>query len=190
MGITRMPVCPGAWSGERLLVVTHHAALPQYCVKCGGPTNESLLKRKFSWHPPWYAVFILFGLLPCAIIALAASKRIVVHVPLCSKHRERYKGLRLAAILLLLGGIPEMVAAGTYLPADYQGIGIFAGFMALLTGLICLSIYGSVLRPKFIDNDFGYFRNVSVNFLTLLPPRPPNVPPALVLSHCGRTGDR
>ena len=70
-----------------------------------------------------------------------------------------------------------MIAAETYLPADYQGIGIFAGFMALPTGLICLSIYVSVLRPKFIDSNFGYFRNVNANFPSLLPPRPPNVPP-------------
>jgi hypothetical protein len=171
-----MTVPAGAWSGERLLVVTHNAALPPFCVKCGSPTNEPPLKRQFSWHSPWYFLLILFGLLPYAIVALMASKRMVVQVPLCSKHREQYKALKLAAMLLLLGSIPEMIAAGTFLSEDYQGAGILAGFMALLAGLVCLAIYGGVLRPKYIDDNFGYFRNVDVSFLNLLPPRPQDIP--------------
>lgn len=177
MSITGMMDSPRAWSGEGLLVISQGAMLPLNCVKCGRPTNEPLLKRKFSWHPPWYIVFIFFGLLPYAIAATVESKRMVIQVPLCSNHLERYKALRLAAILLLLGGIPEMVAAETWLPQEYQGLGIFAGFLGLLAGLICLSIYGGVLRPKYIDRDLGYFRNVSRDFLNLLPPRPPNIPP-------------
>lgn len=168
---------PGAWGGEGLLVISHGAVLPLNCVKCGRPASDPPLKRKFSWHPQWYIVFIFFGLLPYAIAATFASKRMVVEVPLCSNHLERYRALRLAAILLLLGGIPEMIAAGTWLPKDYQPLGIFAGFLALLAGLICLSIYGNVLRPKHIDKSLGYFRNASRDFLNLLPPRPPNIPP-------------
>jgi len=117
------------------------------------------------------------GVLPYIIMAMAASKRMVVQVPLCSKHREQYKALRLAAILLLLGCIPEMIAAGTWMPADYQGLAFFAGFLALLAGLICLSIYRTVLHPKYIDDNFGFFRNVNRDFLGLLPPCPPNIRP-------------
>lgn len=177
MSITGAPLAPGPWSGEGLLIVTHHAVLPRNCVKCGRPTNEPLLKRKFSWHSPWWALLILVGLLPYAIVAMAVSKRMVVEVPLCSKHLERYKALRLAAIILLVASIPAMILAGTYLPGDYQGLGIFGGFMALLAGLICLVIYGAVLRAKYIDDYFGYFRNVNPAFLSVLPPRPPNVLP-------------
>jgi hypothetical protein len=110
-------------------------------------------------------------------MAMVASKRMVVQVPLCSKHREQYKALKLAAIFLLLGSIPEMVAAGKWLPEDSQGVGIFAGFLALLAGLICLSVYGSVLQAKYIDSNFGFFRNVNRDFLGLLPPCPPNIRP-------------
>jgi hypothetical protein len=148
MSITGSIDSPGAWSGRGLLVVSHDAVLPQNCVKCGQPTNEPFLKRRFSWHPDWYVVLIFVGLLPYIIMAMVASKRMIVQVPLCSKHLERYKALRLAAIFLLLGSIPEMTASGTWMPANYQGLGVFAGFLALLAGLICLSIYGRVLRPK------------------------------------------
>lgn len=166
----------GAWSEGRFLVVSQNAVLPQYCVKCGQSTNDPPWKRKFSWHPQWYFVFILFGILPYAILSMAASKRMVVLVPLCSGHRERYKGLRLAALILLFGCIPEMIVAGTYLRPDLQGLGVFAGIMSMLAGLICLSLYGSILQPKHIDENFGYFRNVNVNFLNMLPPRPPHIP--------------
>lgn len=166
----------GAWSDGRFLVVSRDGVLPQFCVKCGQPTNDPPLKRKFSWHPQWYFVFIFFGILPYAIIAMAASKRMVVQVPLCSGHRERYKGLKLAALILLIGCIPEMIVAGTYLPPDLQGLGVFAGFMSMLAGLICLSLYGSILRPKYIDENFAYFRNVNVNFLKMIPPRTPDIP--------------
>ena len=177
MSITGLIDSPGAWSGRGLLVVSHDAVLPQNCVKCGQPTNEPFLKRRFSWHPDWYVVLIFVGLLPYIIMAMVASKRMVVHVPLCSRHLERYKALRLAAIFLLLGSIPEMIAAGKWLPEDFQGVGIFAGFLALLAGLVCLSIYGAVLRPKYIDDNFGFFRNVNRDFLSLLPPCPPNIRP-------------
>jgi hypothetical protein len=176
MSITGITGPPGAWNGDGLLVVAHDALLPQYCVKCGCLASEAPLKRNFSWHPQWYAVLIFLGLLPFLILALVGSKRMVVQIPLCSKHLERYKGLRLASILLLLGGIPEMIAAGTWLPENYQGLGVLAGFLALLAGLFCLSFYLAVLRPKYIDKNFGYFRNAHANFLSLLPPLPQNVP--------------
>ena len=177
MSMTGAPVPLGPWNGEGLLIVSHNAVLPRNCVKCGVPTSEPLLKRKFSWHSPWYALLILIGLLPYAIVAMIVAKRMVVEVPLCTKHRERYKALKLAAIILLLASIPAMILAGTYLPDDYQGMGIFGGFMALLAGLICLIIYGGVLRPKYIDSYLGYFRNANPGFLSLLPPRPPNIFP-------------
>lgn len=177
LSITGITGPTGAWNGEGLLVVTHDALLPQYCVKCGGPASEPPLKRNFSWYPPWYAILIFFGVLPYVLAAMFASKRMTVHLPLCPRHLERYKGLRVASILLLIGGIPEMIAAGTWLPEDYQGLGIFSGFLALLAGLLCLSSYHAVLRPKYIDDSFGYFRKVNVNFLNLLPPRPPNIAP-------------
>jgi hypothetical protein len=176
MSITGLVESPGAWSGRGLLVIAHRAALPRNCVKCGLPTNEPLLKRKFNWHPEWYAVLILVGFLPYIIMAMVASKRMVVQVPLCSKHLERYEALRLASIFLLLGSIPEMIGAGKWLPEDFQAVGIFAGFLALLAGLICLSIYGAVLRSKYIDDNFGFFRKVSRDFLMLLP-CPPNIRP-------------
>jgi hypothetical protein len=123
------------------------------------------------------ALLILFGILPYVIVAMATGKRMTVDVPLCSKHREKYKALRLAGIMLVFGSIAEFLVAGTLLSDEYQGLGITGGILAVLAGLVCLVMFTAVLRTKYIDDNFGYFRNVNANFLNLLPPRPPTVPP-------------
>ena len=121
MSITGAPLAPGPWSGEGLLIVTHNAVLPRNWVKCGRPANEPLLKRKFSWHSPWWALLILVGLLPYAIVAMAVSKRMVVEAPLCTKHLERYKALRLAAIILLLPKREPRLFERAAAPAERSG---------------------------------------------------------------------
>jgi hypothetical protein len=66
-----------------------------------------------------------------------------------------------------------MILAGTYLPEAYMDYGIGAGILALIAGLVCLIMYGAVLRPTFIDQDYGYFANASPAFLQFLPSTPP-----------------
>lgn len=83
--------------------------------------------------------------------------------------------LRIAAAILLLGGIPEMIFAGTYLPEAHMGYGYSAGILALLAGLVCLIMFGTVLQPTFIDQTYGYFANASPAFLQFLPSTPPGM---------------
>src|SRR5690242_1810179 len=127
----------GAWARGNLLIASRDAALPPYCVKCGRPADASLLRRRFSWHPSWVYIFVLIALLVYAILATVLSKRTTLQLPLCSTHLEKYKMLKIAAIVLLLGSIPEMILAGSLLPESYTGWGIAAGFMALIAGLVC-----------------------------------------------------
>jgi len=162
----------GAWASGNLMIASHGAVLPPYCVKCGRPADPDSFSKKFSWHPQWIYIFVLLALLLYVIIALAMSKRMTLQIPLCTRHLEKYRALRLAAALLLLGCIPEMIIAGTYLPEAYMGFGIGAGILALLAGLVCLIMFGAVLRPTFIDQNYGYFANASPAFLQFLPPTP------------------
>jgi len=165
----------GAWISGNLLIASHSAVLPPCCVKCGRPADPNSFSKKFSWHPQWIYIFVLLGLLLYVIIALAMSKRMTLQIPLCARHLEKYKSLRLAAAILLLGCIPQMILAGVYMPERYMGYGIAAGALALIAGLVCLIMFGAVLRPTFIDQNFGYFANASPAFLHFLPPTPPGM---------------
>lgn len=68
-----------------------------------------------------------------------------------------------------------MIFAGTYLPEAYMGYGYGAGILALLAGLVCLIMFGRVLRPTFIDQNYGYLANASPTFLQFLPPTAPGM---------------
>jgi len=162
----------GAWAHGNLLIASRDAQLPPYCVKCGRPAEATPLRRRFSWHPTWIYVFLLIALLVYAILAATLSKRTTLHLPLCSAHFEKYKTLRILAAVLLLGAIPEMILAGTYLPGNYMGWGIFAGVLAFLAGLVCLVLFNGVLRANRIDEHYGYFSRASEGFLAHLPPPP------------------
>jgi hypothetical protein len=163
----------GAWASGNLLIASHAAVLPPYCIKCGRPAEPNFFSRKFSWHPQWVYIFVLLALLLYVILALAISKRMTLQLPLCRRHLEKYTSLRLAAAVLLLGCIPEMVIAGTLLPESYMGYGIGAGALALIAGLACLIMFGAVLRPTRIDQHYGFFANASPLLLQKLPPPPP-----------------
>jgi len=165
----------GAWSSGNLLVASRYAVLPSCCIKCGRPAEPDFFSKKFSWHPQWLYVFVLIAVLVYVILALAISKRMKLQLPLCARHLEKYKSLRLASGILLLGCIPEMVVAGTYLPESYMGYGITAGLLALVAGLTCLIMFGALLRPTYIDQNYGCFANASPEFLSVLPPTPPGM---------------
>src|SRR5258708_25219328 len=159
------PMPQGAWASGNILIVSRDAILPPFCVKCGRPAEPNLFPKKFSWHPQWVYIFILFAILIYAIVATVISKKMKLKVPLCAKHMEKYKTLRLAAAALLLGCIPEMILAGVYLPEAYVGWGIAGGFAALLAGLASLIAFGALLRPPRIDEYYRYFPNAGPDCL-------------------------
>ena len=169
----------GAWSSGKLLIASRDAILPPCCIKCGRRAEPDFFPEKFRWHPHWIYIFILITLLIYLILSLSISKRMKLQLPLCARHLEKYKSLRLAAAILLLGCIPEMIVAGNYLPESYMGYGIAAGLLALVAGLTCLILFGALLRPNYIDQNYGYFANASPEFLSTLPP----TPPGMILPH-------
>jgi hypothetical protein len=162
----------GAWASGRLLVATHGAVLPPYCIKCGRPTETNIFRRQFSWHEPWLYVFILFAIVLYLVVAMFFRKHMAMEIPLCNSYLEKYKSLRWSGILLISGAVPEMIIGGASLPENYMGVAISAGLIALLAGSICLAVYSSLLQPTRIDDNTGYYSNVCPTFLRLLPPLP------------------
>ena len=98
-----------------------------------------------------------------------------LELPLCAQHMEKYKALHMAAVVLLLGSIPEMIVAGVYLPYSYMGFGIAAGGCALIAGAVCLILFNNILGVQGIDEFYGYFGSASQNLLATLPPPPPGM---------------
>jgi len=86
-----------------------------------------------------------------------------LQLPLCARHLEKYKSLRLAAAILLFGCIPEMIVAGNYLPESYVGYGIAAGLLALVAGLTCLIMFGGLLRLTYMIKITAILRTPAPN---------------------------
>jgi len=164
----------GAWARGNLLIASHAAVLPPFCVQCGRPSEPNRLQKTFSWQPRWVYLFLLIAFFIYVILALVMRRQMTMQVPLCTKHREKYRTLRITAAVLGLGAILEMVLAVAYLPKSYAVLGVVASLCALLAGAICLSFSG-VLGVNFIDDSFGYFSNASESFLAQLPPIPPGM---------------
>ena len=164
----------GAWAAGDLLIVSPQAVLPPFCIKCGRPAELETLRKTFSWHPRWVYILILTGLLIYIIVALVLRKSITLQIPLCSTHRERYRALRIAGAVLMLGSILEMIVGFSALPDSYAGLILICGFSALISGLVCL-VSSAVLRLNLIDQYYGYFSRAHHTFLNQLPPPPPGM---------------
>ena len=167
------PAPRGVWAYGKRIIVAKDAVLPRYCLKCGRPAAEELVRRRFSWHQSWIYAFLLIAILVYAILAAALSKRMTLHLPLCRKHREKYQALRAASAVLLLGALPEIAVAAVFLPESQRAYGIIAAGLSLIAGAVCLGLSNGILGVDRIDDGFGYFSKVCDGFLKRLPPPPP-----------------
>jgi hypothetical protein len=85
--------------------------LPRVCVVTGQTENVEFRPVKFSWYPPWVAVFILINLLIAAIIALAMTKKVQGSLPFTEEAYKAWKAGQLYFALSLVAGF-VMFAAG------------------------------------------------------------------------------
>jgi hypothetical protein len=139
--------------------------LPPLCVKCGGP-SAGTLSRIFYWHAPWVYVFVLFGLLPYAVLAILLRKRLDVKVPLCADHRRRRRNAIVVAWLVALGGIACPIvtsAAGVDSPLP-----ILASVVGVVAGVIIGFAVARPLVPMLIDEGGGTFKGAGEGFLSKL----------------------
>ena len=98
------------------------------------------------------------------IAALIVRKTMDLAIPLCAQHRFRYQHLRLAAILMMIGG-GIIVIISFFVPADYLAYAIFTFMGLLLVALVTWLAAGVFLRPKFIDASLGVFGGPGEQFL-------------------------
>jgi len=164
----------GIWAHGKTLIFAKGVIFPERCVKCNCSATGKPLKLRFYWHhPAWYALFLLivfscFGLLVALILIAIIRKKAVVRVRLCPRHH----GHRVAGITAALVGVIACIIGVPLAAASNISLFAPAGLLALTGGLVCLIVFGRVLRPTRIDNDFVWAKGAGDAFLSTLPELP------------------
>jgi hypothetical protein len=150
-----------------VLVLPDDTELPRACVHCGRcvelPENYSTL----SWVPPWAYALILLGIL--GIIAMAIlRKKISVRIPICDFHKERYRNLRLAGVVMTLFSVaPIIVVIAANFTNALTGLGFLLAISDCVGGIILLSM--KPLRPTYICRTHSFLKGADKQFLAMLP---------------------
>jgi MFS family permease len=157
----------GVWRDGKNLVMNKDAALPARCVKCGEPVAALSLKRKLTWHSPWWYVLVLVNLLIYALVAVIISKRATIHVGLCDRHRGRRKLLMTSAWLVVATAIVMLfLAAGAN---ANSGLWVALGVLGLLVSGILGVIASRVVMPKRITKERIWLAGIHPSILETLP---------------------
>jgi hypothetical protein len=157
----------GVWRDGALLIMTKDAELPDHCLKCNLPTGGWKLKRKLSWHPPYWYFLILLHILIYVVAALIVRQTATVMIPLCEDHRRRRR--RAIAVGWFLGVTGVLVLGAGLSTPGYEAAGILVGLIMLLVGLIYGIVGSQVAVPRKIDQRYIWIKKVHPAFLEDLP---------------------
>ena len=134
--------------------------LPDVCIQCGEPATVSV-RRNFSWYPPWVIALVLAGVLVAAIVAIVLTKKMLVQVPMCDRHKSHWSTRTMWTFLCFavvasaaIGGI-ALLAANDNGPRKDDMVGWVCGgsALALLLWLFLVAILQSTaIRPKLITD--------------------------------------
>ena len=165
-----------AWRDRELLVVRKGAELTDRCLKCAAPTKgyRDRFSRTLSWHRPAWAALILVNWILYLLVYFMVRWQGRITVALCPLHWKKRRRAILRGWLAALLGIGTIIAAVESLDSRrisdfYSGIGMTAGFVLILGGLIGGMLGSRVLVPKRMDRNFIWLSKVSPDYLELLP---------------------
>jgi hypothetical protein len=158
--------CVGVWQEGNLVVAIKDATFPNRCIKCNEMAEPERITRKLSWHnPSLFFVLYLCGPLIYMIASAITSKKLTVHLPLCTKHKERRK------MLTMVGGVIVGLAILATIPAalsgGIEGFGFAVGL--LLVGAIIVGIGQALVRATKIENDYVWIKGACNDFRHQLP---------------------
>ena len=130
----------GLWRERFLLVMDKTATLPvDRCIVCDAPATGPPLRRKLSWHSPWWYLIVLVNLLFYAIAAMIVRKTVAVRVGLCDLHRTRRRrwiALAWSLILVALGllGLVFSNPVTDFTMATLMALALCCSSLAVLSG--------------------------------------------------------
>jgi peptidoglycan/LPS O-acetylase OafA/YrhL len=147
------------------------ATLPvDRCIVCHEPATGRPLRRKLSWHSPWWYLLVLFNLLVYAIAAMIVRRKIDLRVGLCDLHRtRRRRSIALAWTLIVVAFfLLGYVALNPVTDAPMAALMALALLSLLVGGLV--AVYGPrVVTAKQIDDRYAWIGGVSSKLLDTLP---------------------
>ena len=167
------------------LVVGHNATLPNICVKTGMPATR-YISRKFSWHTPLAFLGLLVNILVYIVLALILRKQMDVQIPVSEEFfRRRQRNLwvfgllSVASVVAFVGGI--VYAAN--LPRRPMPVESWTSVTLILGGLLSFFVFIiihnkalTILRPKKIDDHFGWYKGACPQFLAAVSATPQQAP--------------
>ena len=166
----------GLWRENKVLVMHKDAVLPNLCVKSGMAVDQPGIKRTFTWHNPWLGLVILVNILLYLIVAIIASKRATILIPLSPEERKKRSSGLLLSWLVGLGGV-VLTIASLVLLSDQRAptfliFGVVIGIVMALFGLIFGQTKARILAPSKITKTHVWLKGVHPTILDQLPPVP------------------
>ena len=164
----------GLWRERFLLVMDKTATLPvDRCIVCDAPATGRPLRRKLSWHSPWWYLIVLVNLLFYAIAAMIVRKTVAVRVGMCDLHRTRRRWWIAFAWSLILVAIGLLGLVFSNPVTDFTMAALMAlALLSLFAGGV-VGIYGPrVVSAKQIDDRYAWIGGVSSQLLDTLPDWP------------------
>lgn len=160
-----------------VLVARKGAILPGRCVRCNEEVGERRLKRKYSWHSPYWFLLLLIGpgLLIYLVVALLVCKTGSLEIGVCPRHRSlRRWGILIAWLSPLAAGAVFIAAAAfSAKPGDdWLFLSFLVGGLVLLSGLAIGMRMSQVLGIKRIDARYIWLTKAHPAFLADLPDFP------------------
>jgi len=157
------------WQANGYLCAIDGAVLPPRCVKCNGTDRVTMVKKQYSWHPPWVYALIRAGLLIYIILALVLQKRVTVTFGVCAKHRAKRRN---AILIGWLSFLQIFVLIGCAIAFD-NGWLILIGFVLFVAGVIYGTVASPILKPGYMnDYKMARLKGACPEFIASLPPGP------------------
>jgi len=155
---------PTIWRSKSVLVMTKQAPLPDRCVKCNAPTQNTL-KRNLRWHHPALYILIFGGVLLYAILAMVLSKTATIHVGFCETHAAtRKRDIIITWVLVLVSFATFYLAATTE-----EMMWLLVGVILFLGGVIYGVVRTRVVAPQKIDDQYVWLTGINANYLQQFP---------------------
>ncbi|MCC7011542.1 MAG: hypothetical protein IT454_03180 [Planctomycetes bacterium] len=142
------------------------ACFPSRCVLCNAPA-ELTLRRRFSWHSPWWALTILAGVLTYLIVALVVRKSMLLELGLCAAHARRRRRVILGCWILPVAAVGACALSSESVAFAFGSLAAVLALAALMIG----QRFANVLTPVRIDAAGARLRGASPAFLATLPHR-------------------
>jgi hypothetical protein len=146
---------------------TYRDRMPDLCMAYGEPATTEI-RTTFSWFPPWLGVTAMIPLLYIILVS-SMTKRMVVEVPTCHKHRNYFLmrqlwiWLSFLVVGLLFGGMFAVFAAAEL--KDAMALPCVGGAFAFVIWLIAVIIIQSMMiKPTEITDRSITLKGVHAGF--------------------------